>query len=280
MEKMIFAGDNIALCTEAFGNPQNPALLLIMGSASSMIWWEEAFCGLMAQRGFYVIRYDNRDTGKSTSYPFGQPGYTFEEMAEDAIFVLDAYGVKKAYVMGMSMGGMLAQLLATRHPERISGMVLLGSMYYGKGADALPGMAEELKAFFSTADVRDPKGEDAVVEYAFTQWQATNKSSRPKDLAYIHRMIERDVQRALCYESRKNHSYAKVAGEDLRRIRDVMLPTLVVHGTEDIVVPIAHGQKLAKTIKGAVLLPLEGAGHELHAADYEVVADHICQLFL
>jgi pimeloyl-ACP methyl ester carboxylesterase len=134
--KMIVDG-NINLCTETFGKQENPALLLIMGACCSMLWWEEPFCELLANKGFFVIRYDNRDTGKSTSYKPGEPGYTFEELSDDAIRILDGYNIKKAFIMGMSMGGMLTQMLSLRHPNRLSGIILLSSIYFAEGSDQL-----------------------------------------------------------------------------------------------------------------------------------------------
>ncbi|EGL15736.1 alpha/beta fold hydrolase [Paenibacillus sp. HGH0039] len=143
-ERMIRVKD-MELCTESFGNPAHPAVLLIMGATASMLWWEEDFCRLLAEKGFLVIRYDNRDTGRSVSYEPGQPGYTFEDMADDAIAVLDAYEVEKAHFAGMSMGGMLIQIIALRHPHRVQGISLLSTMYFGPGWEELPPMEAKVE---------------------------------------------------------------------------------------------------------------------------------------
>ena len=278
MIKMVRFAD-VSLCTESFGSPGNPTLLLVMGAASSMIWWEEPFCHALAEKGFYVIRYDNRDTGKSTSYPPGAPGYTFEEMADDAMRLLDAYEIQKAYIMGMSMGGMLTQMSALRHPERVMGIVLLASMYFAAGAEQLPGMSGEVADYFRQNSSPDPEEAGALAEYAFGQWCATHKSSRVNDLAYIHDLIRLDVERAVNYHSRINHNHAQVIEDWLGKIAEIKAPTLVIHGDEDIVVPYPHGQMLAKTIPGAVLHTMKGAGHELNAQDFAPVADAITQRF-
>ena len=149
---------DVSLYTESFGDMKKPTILLIMGSASSLIWWDEVFCQKLVDKGFFVIRYDNRDTGKSTSYPVGKPGYTFEEMSDDAIQVLDAYHIEKAVIMGMSMGGMLAQMIAVRHPERVSGLVLHATMYFAEGAEKRAGRIAAVRgqARFTTSLRRIP----------------------------------------------------------------------------------------------------------------------------
>lgn len=272
--------ENVSLYTESFGEPQNPAILLIMGAASSLLWWEIPFCELLVEKGFYVIRYDNRDTGKSTYYPPGEAGYVFEEMADDAITVLDAYGIDKAVLMGMSLGGMLAQMTALRHPARVRGLVLLAAMYFGEGADQLPSSSDEVNAFFERlAQTPVPEALDELVELTLSQWRTTNQSSRPHDEDHIRAMIRLDIERAGDYASRMNHSLIQMEGQDLERTAEIAAPTLVIHGTEDVVIPYVHGEMLAKTIPDTELLTMEGAGHELNPQDYQVVADKIAQKF-
>ncbi len=278
MEKMVAYRD-VELCTQSFGEEGNKALLLIMGSASSMLWWNEAFCRLLADKGFFVIRYDNRDTGRSTSYVLGRPPYSLEDMAEDAIAVLDAYGIEKAVVAGFSLGGVIAQIVGVQYPERVAGLVLFSAMYLGRGAGSLPGMDEEVKAFFSTAALEQPKTDEEIIEYALRQWQTTNKSSRPHDLAYVREVIALDLKRARNYASRVNHSFVMPSGDAVLRVGEITAKTLVVHGTEDVVLPYAHGQMLAKTISGAALCTLEGAGHEVNPQDYEVIVEQIAAMF-
>jgi pimeloyl-ACP methyl ester carboxylesterase len=112
--------NGVDLCTQAFGDPANPGLLLIMGATASMVRWPEALCRQLSDSGLYVIRYDNRDTGASTSYPPYAPPYTAVDLAEDAVGILDAYGIERAHAWGMSMGGMITQQLAINHPAASS----------------------------------------------------------------------------------------------------------------------------------------------------------------
>src|SRR3954449_13202735 len=117
--------NGIELCVETFGEPDDPALLLFAGGASSMDWWEDEFCRRLAAGGRFVIRYDHRDTGRSTSYPAGRPGYTDADLANDGLGVLDAFGVHRAHIVGLSMGGALAQRIAVERPHRLLSLTLM-----------------------------------------------------------------------------------------------------------------------------------------------------------
>src|SRR5438477_7329012 len=115
----------VGLCVDTAGDAADPAILLIGGMGASMDWWEEPFCRRLADGGRFVIRYDHRDTGQSVSYPAGEPGYSGADLIADAVGVLDALGVDAAHVVGMSMGGALAQLMALDHPNRVASLTLI-----------------------------------------------------------------------------------------------------------------------------------------------------------
>jgi pimeloyl-ACP methyl ester carboxylesterase len=120
--------DDLELAAEAFGNPLDAPLLLIMGVGGSMLLWPAAFCEKLASRGFYVFRYDNRDTGRSTFWPPGAPDYGVDELADDAISILDAFGVPRAHIVGLSMGGIVGQIAALAHPNRMLSLTLISSI--------------------------------------------------------------------------------------------------------------------------------------------------------
>jgi pimeloyl-ACP methyl ester carboxylesterase len=120
VKEEIVKANGVELCAETFGDPSHPAVLLIMGASASMLWWPEGLCRRLADAGRYVIRYDNRDTGRSIAYPPGQPGYSMDDLAGDAVGILDAYGVTRADFVGMSLGGMIAQIVALKHTERVA----------------------------------------------------------------------------------------------------------------------------------------------------------------
>ena len=274
MEKIV-QYDDIKLMTESFGDPKDTCLLLIMGSASSLIWWDEVLCQMLVNKGFFVIRYDHRDTGLSTVYPVGKPGYDFETLSDDAIRILDAYQVDQAVFVGMSMGGMLAQMIALRHPHRIKALVLYASMYFGDGSEALPVFSPEVKAFFDQYGNYQPEGFRAQVDYAFQQWQVTHKSDRVYDMDQIYNLIEKDVERAIDYNAKLNHAFASISTDVLSKPINIQCPTLIIHGTLDNVIPPVHGEYLAKEIPYARYVTLCGAGHEVHSDDYEVIAHEV-----
>jgi len=119
--------NGVELCSEPFGDPRDPAILLIMGIGASMLWWDEDFCGMLAERGRFVIRYDHRDTGRSVSYAPGEPAYTGADLVADAAGVLDAYAIGAAHLVGVSAGGACAQVLALERRRLVRSLVLISS---------------------------------------------------------------------------------------------------------------------------------------------------------
>src|SRR5919112_2829752 len=141
-ERMVEAR-GVELCTEPFGAPADPPVLLVMGMGGSMLWWEEEFCRMLAGGGRYVIRYDHRDTGRSVGYEPGRPGYAGDDLVADAAGVLDAYGIASAHVVGVSMGGALAQLCALDFPARVTSLILISTSRAVPGGGPLPSATDE-----------------------------------------------------------------------------------------------------------------------------------------
>jgi pimeloyl-ACP methyl ester carboxylesterase len=150
-ERMIEA-NGVDLCTEPFGNPADPPVLLVMGVGASMLWWEEGFCRMLADGGRFVIRYDHRDTGRSVSYEPGRPEYTGADLVADGVGVLDAYDIAAAHVVGVSAGGAFAQLLALDFSDRVLSLVVISTSRAVPGGRELPPPTEEGR-FVSTARV-------------------------------------------------------------------------------------------------------------------------------
>ena len=257
--------DGVGLCLEPFGDPADPTVLLIAGAASSMDWWEPAFCHRLASAGRQVVRYDHRDTGRSSSSPPGSPSYTFNDLGDDVLRVLDALDVRSAHLVGMSMGGGIAQVVAATRPERVRTLTLVATSAAGERADAteLPGMEPSLRATFETPpaapDWSDPEAVlDRLVEdlrpYAGSLGFDEERTRR------IGRVVV-DRTRDMA-ASAGNHWV--LHGEDVPfRMGDLDVPTLVLHGTDDPMFPIAHGEALARDIPGARLVPMPGMGHEV-----------------
>jgi pimeloyl-ACP methyl ester carboxylesterase len=270
----IVTANGVDLCLQTFGDRDHPAILLIAGGASSMLDWAEEFCGRLAAGSRYVIRYDHRDTGRSVSYPPGAPRYTGRDLAEDAIGVLDALDVARAHVVGISMGGGIGQFLGVHHPDRIASLTLISSSPIGAGAGDpdLPPASEESMAEFGATSPPDWSDRDAVIDYIIAQYRLCTSKSRPVAHEFIRELAERTVGRAASVASMNNH-FVLDAGDSTARqqLAGVTAPTLVVHGTEDPLFPIAHGAALAGDIPGAHLLALEHTGHELPPAVWDTV---------
>jgi pimeloyl-ACP methyl ester carboxylesterase len=267
--------NGVGLCAQTFGSADDPAVLLVMGLAASMLHWEDELCERLAGGSRFVIRYDHRDTGHSVAYPPGAPGYTGDDLVADAAGVIDALKVGPAHVVGFSMGGALAQLLALDYPERVASLTLI-STSPGTGAD-LPRMSEELRAHFADPPPEpDWSDRDAVVEYLVEDERAYAARSRPFAEAERRELARRIFDRTTdIAASMKNH-WALEGGESWReRLGQIRVPTLVLHGTEDPLFPIGHALALASEIPGARLVRLEGIGHELPREAWDVVVPEI-----
>jgi pimeloyl-ACP methyl ester carboxylesterase len=267
-ERMIRT-DGVELCTEPFGDPGDPPILLIMGIGTSMLWWDEEFCRRLAAGGRYVIRYDHRDTGRSTTFPPGNPGYTGATLVTDAVAVLDGYGIAAAHVVGLSAGGGIAQHLALVHADRVRSLVLVSTSRAVSGGRPLPPPTAAYGRFVATAQV-DWSDRESVVRYHVDYWRAVS-GDRPFDESACRDVVRRDVARARDISAAQNHDL--VAGDEGpdRGLSSISAPTLVVHGTADPVFPFPHGQELADAIPSARLLPLDGAGHGFDRTDWDTV---------
>ena len=262
--------NGVELCTEAFGDPDDPAILLVMGVSASMLWWEEGFCRMLADAGRLVIRYDHRDTGRSVIYAPGAPGYTGADLVADAAGVLDAYGIAAAHVVGVSAGGAFAQLLALGFPARVLSLVLISTSPATAGERGLPPPTERFGRFLATADV-DWSDRESVVDYLVGYWEMLAGGERPFDEAAAREFVRRDVERARDFAASENHAALAEGEVPQRPLSSIAVPTLVIHGPADPMFPPEHGQALAGEIPRARLLTLEGAGHGVDRADWETI---------
>jgi pimeloyl-ACP methyl ester carboxylesterase len=273
--ELIISVNGVQLCAETFGEPRDPGVLLIHGSAASMDWWPEELCELIAAGGRFVIRYDHRDTGRSVSYPPGEPGYTGGDLVRDALGVLDALGVGRAQVVGMSMGGAIAQVIALDHPQRASSLALISTSFADRDHSDLPGMSDEAAARLPTAQP-DWADRTAVIDYLVEQQRACASDSAPFEEEAIRtvaaRMFDRttDIRAALT-----NHDLIDPGDPPRRRLEELAIATVVIHGRDDPMFPFEHGRALAEAIPSAELLPLEGVGHELPRRSWDLVVPAI-----
>jgi pimeloyl-ACP methyl ester carboxylesterase len=253
--------NGVELCVQSFGDPESPAILLIAGAASSMDWWEDEFCERLAAGPRFVVRYDLRDTGQSVTYKPGAPTYSGTDLVADAVGVLDALRVARAHVVGISMGGGIAQTLALDHPDRVSSLTLIST---SPGGSDLPPMSAELRARFAEPPPEpDWSDRQAVVDY-FVEDLRAFAGTHPFDEEAMRALVGKVVDRTVNIASTMTNHWILEDGEPLRpRLRDISAPTLVLHGTADPLLPYGHGEALAAEIPGARIVPLEGVGHEM-----------------
>lgn len=278
-ERMIEA-NGVEICIDSFGEQTDPAILLVMGAGGSMLLWEDDFCAQLAAGGRFVIRYDNRDTGRTTSCPLGEPNYTLGDMAADAIAVLDAFGVGKAHIVGASMGGMISQVVALDHPDRVLTLTpIMSTPDPGAVLDAIEGRATDyalspptpevitLAVAMSTLDWDDA---DAVLENRTAMFKALTGPAHPYDEESRRALFKAEIDRAVNFASTANHGQAVEASDRWhQRLDSLSVPTLVIHGTADPILPFDHGEALVASIPGATMLALDGVGHEMPRPEWD-----------
>lgn len=274
MAERIIEADGIELCAEAFGDPADPAVLLVQGLGASMLWWEEEFCRRLARGGRLVVRYDHRDTGRSTSYQPGSPGYTGSDLVADAVRVLDAYGLASAHVAGVSAGGALAQVLALDFADRVLSLVLVSTSPATPIDQDLPPPTEDFTRFVAGAQV-DWTDRDSVSEYLVGYCRLLAGGQRPFDEAGCRDFVGRDLERTRDLASLQNHDLMAHGDRSPPPLSSITVPTLVVHGTADPMFPLGHGHALAASIPGSTLLAIDGAGHGVDRADWPMLVPAI-----
>ena len=261
---------------DTFGDENSPALLLIMGLGTQMIAWDEEFCSLLADQGHYVIRFDNRDIGLSTKIEeAGIPdvmaamtaamsgeevmsSYTINDMADDAADLLSALGVDKAHICGASMGGMIAQTMAFRHPNRVFSLISIMST---TGDPNLPqGKPEAMEVLVEKA----PTERGAVIDRSVRVAKIIGSPGFPFDEARIRDKAAIAFDRSFYPQGQIRQLVAVLAsGSRKEKLVEISAPTLVIHGSEDPLVPIEGGKDTAESIPGAELLIIDGMGHDL-----------------
>ncbi|WP_295813692.1 alpha/beta hydrolase, partial [uncultured Nitratireductor sp.] len=212
-----------------------------------------------------------RDTGLSTNYEPGNPPYTMDDMAEDAIRILDAYDIEDAHVVGMSLGGMIAQIAALTHPERVRTLTLISTSPMGIDTSDLPQTSAAYMEHAMAGEKVEWSDDRQVIDFIVKDTKMIAGTAHPYDEARARALVERDVKRAKNFVSATNHFMLK-GGESLAAgLSELEAPLLVIHGTADPIFPIEHGALLADTVAQAQLVRLEGGGHEIHPADWPQV---------
>jgi pimeloyl-ACP methyl ester carboxylesterase len=276
---MIVRANGVELCAETFGERGDPAILLIMGSSASMDWWETEFCERLTAAGRYVVRYDHRDTGRSVSYPAGEPGYGFDDLVDDAVGLLDPLGLDRVHVAGMSMGGGIAQVIALSHPERVASLTLISTSPVDGDHGVLPSMSEETGAAFAAAPEPDWSDDDAVIDFLVHLARVSASPARSFEESDFRRVAACILARTSDIEaSCKNHDLIAGGATPSAPLSGLAAPTLVIHGEDDPVLPVEHGFALAKAIPGARMVVLEATGHEVPRHKWDRVVPAMVEL--
>ena len=284
-ERFCEIGD-VTLCYETFGEAEDPAVLLIMGLGTQMIAWHEDFCRQLAQRGFHVIRFDNRDVGRSTSFDHARPptrgeiirrrpkaaAYDLSDMAADAVGLLDHLGIEAAHVVGASMGGMIAQLVAAEHPDRVLSMVSImsntGSMWNGQPALRLyPFLLRQ-----------PPREREAYLDAMVLLFNAIGSSGYERDEKELRELAGLMFDRGINHHGTERQLAAILSrGDRTSALKRIKAPTLVIHGKSDRLVRHSGGRATAKAIPGARLELIDGMGHDLPRQVWDRIIDGIAQ---
>jgi pimeloyl-ACP methyl ester carboxylesterase len=278
------AAGAVELAYETFGDPADPPVLLVMGLGTQMLAWPDGFCRLLADRGLFVIRFDNRDIGLSTHLHDAPPpdvmaamtgdtssaSYTLSDMAADTVALLDALGLRSAHVVGLSMGGMIAQTVAIEHPERV---LTLTSIMSTTGDPSVGGATQEaLGALLAPpASTREEAQERAVAGY-----RIIGSPGYPLDEEALRERAGTSFDRAHDPAGVGRQLLAILAsGDRTARLGEVGVPTLVIHGERDPLVDVSGGRATAAAIPGAELAVLEGMGHDLPRELWPELVDRI-----
>ncbi len=272
MPEEIAQGVNgVDLCYETIGDPADPPLLLIMGMGGQLVWWDDGLCAEFAGRGFHVIRYDNRDIGRSTrqhgavglgaAYLRRRSPYTLDDLADDAAALLEHLGSGRAHVAGVSMGGMIGQLLAIRRPDLVRSLTSIMSSTGNRraGWPTRRGLAAIM--------AKPAKTREEYVESLLNTFRVIGSPGVPFDADRIRARARRSFDRGLNPAGVARQLSAVLAAPDRTpRLRGLRIPAAVVHGADDPLIGLSGGLATMRAIPGAELHVMNGMGHDLHPA--------------
>ena len=279
------SANNIQIEYETFGDSNLPPLLLIIGFNAQLFFWDDELCEQLAQSGHYVIRFDNRDVGLSSKFEEAgipdigalmrgeaiDPPYTIEDMADDAVGLLDALGIKKAHICGMSMGGMIAQAVVINHPRRVLSLI---SIYSTTCNPELPPLTEEALGILLTPP---PEEREANIEHTIKVFRTIAGPGFDFDEEWHRKLATQAYDRAFYLPGATRQLVAIMTAKNRKpALTSVSVPTLVIHGTDDPLVHVECGKDTAEAVPEAKLKIIEGMGHDLpHSGAWPQIIDAI-----
>lgn len=252
--------NGVDLAIDEFGPSTAPTIVLVPGASSTRDWWDDEFCELLAAGGRHVIRYDLRDTGGSTTVPAGSANYTHRDLFDDLVALIETRDAAPAHLVGLSMGGGLAQQVAMLRPDLLATVTLVSTSAGDTGGEQLPPPDARFQEAGPEASP-DWSDTEAVGDY----WVASERlfaGDIPVDEDRVRRIGVRATQRSIDPEASSNH-WSLETGEGLRDdIESIGVPTLIMHGTADPLFPYPHAEHLHRRIPGSRLVPIPGMGHQ------------------
>lgn len=254
--------NGVELCVQTFGDRSAPAILLIAGATCSMDWWDEGFCRRLADGNRLVIRYDLRDTGRSTTGPAGEPAYTLEDLTHDAVALIESLRLESCHLVGISMGGMIGQRLALWRPDLLASLTLISTTPGQPGAPDLPPPDDRLLVYAAEQNLTPDWQDRQSVNDFVARSQAVMAGPGSFDEAWTRRISGQCFDRSRSLAASQNHPLLLGVESPRSRLGEIEAPTLVLHGTEDPLFPYGHAEALAAEIPGSTLIPLEGVGHQ------------------
>ncbi len=288
--RTIVTKDDVVLFTESMGDDTHETILLIMGAMNPGIFWYDTFCEALVAKGFRVIRYDHRDTGRSDTVEFAQVPYTLDTLTDDALAILDAYGLTRVHICGISMGGYIAQLIAIHHCERVQTLTLIATtadqrpymdatMGNIRGTYLLPFPDTQLLDYINNAKKNPPMDKESQQAQQLFGWKMLLGNISSDDFAavtdlinYVHRLQDQHPYAAF------QHALAVDSSPDrLESVAQISAPTLIVHGSDDICFPAAHAKFLEAHIPHAVREEIAGMGHMFTPSEAPQLALRIAQ---
>jgi pimeloyl-ACP methyl ester carboxylesterase len=285
MSERLVPANGIEIAYETIGDPSNPPLLLVMGLGMQLIHWDLELCEQLAERGFYVIRFDNRDAGHSTKIDAPVPDirramlglrveapYRLSDMAGDAFGLLDQLGIEATHVVGASMGGMIAQTMAIERPERVQSLVSIMSTT-GNRRVGTPKLR-----VWGVLMRQAPRDRDAYIERFVRVFRAIGSPGFPLDEERIRELAAETYERGHEVAGTGRQLAAIMAsGDRTPRLRSLDVPTTVIHGRADPLVPFRAGRATARAIPGARLIPIKGMGHDLPREVWDTIVDAVVE---
>jgi pimeloyl-ACP methyl ester carboxylesterase len=282
-EERLAPANGIELCYQELGDPEGEPLLLVMGLATQMIAWDEEFCGMLAERGFRVVRFDNRDIGRSTRIGAGgvpnvvdmmlgrgAPAYRLRDMAADTAGLMDHLGIDSAHVVGASMGGMIAQTTAIEHPERVRSLVSIMSTTGSRR------VGHPSYRTFGLLLGKPPREREAAIERAVNTFRVIGSPGYPFEEERVRKIAARSFDRGHSQAGIARQLHAITAsGDRTAGLRQLDVPAVVIHGKNDVLVNPSGGRATAKAIPGARLKMIDGMGHDLPRALWPTFVEEI-----